>query len=60
MGETMKAGVFLGHRRSANAYIIADVEGKVITSRTIQRRPLPEQWLIEPPTGLLRGGLAFG
>ena len=40
----MKLGVFLGHRRSANSYIVMDEKGGVATSRALQMRPAPEQW----------------
>ena len=43
MGTRWKEGVFLGHSRSANVYVIGTSEG-IKTGRSLQRRPADQRW----------------
>ena len=43
MGTRWREGVFLGHSRSANVYVVGTPEG-IKTGRSLQRRPANERW----------------
>ncbi len=48
MGTRWKEGIFLGHSKSANVYVLADIGGAgIVRARSLHRRPEQERWSAE-------------
>ena len=44
IGALGAEGVFLGYNRTSNTFVIGDVDGHIVTSRSITRRPEQDRW----------------
>ena len=47
MAPRLLEGTFLGYKRSANTYLVANHNADIVEPRAVQRRPIQERWSAE-------------